>query len=312
VCEHLGVAVLVFILGFLFLAVSAFGATYPAYHGFVNDNSHLLSPQAAQKLEQELQSYEQKTTNEVAVVTVDTTGKESIEEYAVHLEEQWKVGKEGKDNGILFVVAKNDRKMRIEVGYGLEGVMTDGDAGEIIRNVVAPSFREGNYEKGIVDGTHAILTTLGDAPSDIEKVVGNNPVRRGTGSALDSIISAVGPFIFFIPMVLVYVVSYMARTKDATLGGILGGVGGGLLGLALGTIGNLLAFLVLGGVIGFIFDLILSRNYQQRIRRGASTDWFTTWGGFRGGSGWGGGSSGGGFGGFGGGRSGGGGSSGGW
>jgi uncharacterized protein len=308
VCEQVVVGILVFLFGYFFLAVSAFGATYPAYQGYVNDYVHLLSQPVHDKLEQELRSYEQKTTNEIVVVTVDSTNDESIEEYAVGLEEQWKVGKEGKDNGIIFLIAKNDRKMRVEVGYGLEGELTDGGAGEIIRTVVAPSFREGNYEKGIVDGTHSILSALGEDVTGPDIAVGNNPIRKSTGSKIDNLISAAGPFIFFVPMLFIYLFSYMARTKGIMLGGVVGGIGGGLLGLALGTVGSILSTVLVGGILGLVLDWLLSRNYQQHARQNRPTDWFNTWGGFRGG----GGGDGGGFGGFGGGSSGGGGASGGW
>ena len=100
----------------------------PYLSGRVVDDAEILSPAARERLTTALKSHEQKTTNQVVVLTVPTIGSESIEEYATRVFEQWKLGQKGKDNGVLVVVAPKDRKMRIEVGYGLEGTLTDAMA----------------------------------------------------------------------------------------------------------------------------------------------------------------------------------------
>ncbi len=309
--SRVGLGIVLFFLNFFLFAALCFG--YPAYNGFVNDYAHLLSPEGKVKLEQELVDYEKSTGNEIAIVTIDTFGSQSPQEYGIGLMDTWKVGKKDKDNGVIFIIGKKDRKIRIEVGYGLEGSLTDGGAGSIIRDVVAPRFRENNFEQGIFDGTHAIIKEIGSSEDDVSQIVGNNPMRKVAGYSVDSIISTFGAIIFFIPMIFVYLVSYMARTKDILFGGVLGGIGGALLGFVLGSVEIVLFAAIAGGVGGLLLDLILSRNFQKLSQEGHRTDWLNTWGGFGGskgfgGGGWGGGSSGG----FGGGSGGGGGSSGGW
>jgi uncharacterized protein len=302
---------ILFVLDFFLFAALCIGASYPAYQGYVSDYAHMLSDHGKAQLEQELQAYEQSTTNEIAIITVDNLDDRSIEEYGIGLMDTWKVGKEGKDNGVIFLISKNDRKMRIEVGYGLEGDLTDGDAGAIIRDVVAPRFRENNYEKGILDGTHAIITEIGSGEDGISSGIENNPVRKSTSATVDNFFANFGQFFFFIPAAFIYLASYMARTKDIKFGGLVGAIGGGILGVVLGSLGFIVGAVVIGGILGLILDLILSRNYQRLSQNGRRTDWFHSVGGFSG-RGWGGGSSGGGFGGFGGGSGGGGGSSGSW
>ncbi len=125
--------------------------------GYVTDSAGLLSGAAKEKLENVLHSYELKTTNQVVVATFPGLGGESLEDFSIRLAETWKIGQKGRDNGILFLIFKNDRKMRIEVGYGLEGVLPDALAGRIISEIVAPYFRRGEYETGILAGVQAIL-----------------------------------------------------------------------------------------------------------------------------------------------------------
>src|SRR5262249_42764952 len=128
--------------------------------GRVVDDAQILSPAARARLTGALREHEEKTTNQVVVLTVPTIQPESIEAYAVKVVETWKIGQKGKDNGVLGGVVPADRKMRIEVGYGLEPTLTDGACGEIIRTVMTPAFKQGNYDKGVEDGVAAILARL--------------------------------------------------------------------------------------------------------------------------------------------------------
>lgn len=299
----------IFVAIFLLLQGSVFAVTYPQYQGYVTDTADMISAGEQQKLEQRLDAYEKETSNEIAVVTVSSLEGETIEYYAVKLFEQWKIGKEDKDNGVLFLVSKNDREMRIEVGYGLEPVITDGSAGSIIRNTVTPAFKEGNFDKGIAEGVEAIITDIGDGEANgLERAVGNNPLRQIGGQEIDWLLRNFGEFLFAIPFAFIYLISYMARTKDVTLGGIIGGVGGLLVGLLIGITAVTVGAVVFGAIFGLILDWILSRNYKKLAAQHDKTDWVHTWGGFGGPKGFGGG----GFGGFGGGSSGGGGASGRW
>jgi uncharacterized protein len=139
---------------------SAQQADVPYLTGRVVDNAEILKPDTRKRLAEALRQHEQKTTNQIAVLTVTTLRGNSVEEYAVRVFEQWKLGQKGKDNGVLVVVAPQDRRMRIEVGYGLEGVLPDATAARIIRNVMTPRFKEGDYGGGIIQGVEAIIAQL--------------------------------------------------------------------------------------------------------------------------------------------------------
>jgi len=151
--------IMVCMLGMAWLA-SAPAADIPYLSGRVVDDAEILSPAARDRLTAELKSHEQATGNQIAVLTVPTIGDESIEQYATRVFENWKLGQKGKDNGVLLIVAPKDRKMRIEVGYGLEGTLTDVAAARIIRNVMTPPFKAGDYDKGVGEGVAAIVATL--------------------------------------------------------------------------------------------------------------------------------------------------------
>jgi len=136
------------------------GAEVPYLTGRVVDNAEILGPETRQRIAAELQAHEKKTSNQVVVLTVPTLGGESVEEYAVRAFAQWKLGQKGKENGVLVVVVPQDRRMRIEVGYGLEGTLTDLAASRIIRDVMTPRFRSGDYDGGIAQGVTAVIAHL--------------------------------------------------------------------------------------------------------------------------------------------------------
>jgi uncharacterized membrane protein YgcG len=142
------------------LVAQAQRADVPYLTGRVVDNAEVMKAGTRRRLAEQLQAHEQKTTNQVAVLTVPTIHGESVEEYAVRVFEQWKLGGKGKDNGVLVVVVPQDRRMRIEVGYGLEGTFTDAAASRIVRDVMTPRFRQGDYDGGISQGVGAILAQL--------------------------------------------------------------------------------------------------------------------------------------------------------
>jgi uncharacterized protein len=145
----------------LLLAVVAAGAVdVPYLTGRVVDNAEILKPATRERIAALAKAHEDKTSDQIAVLTISTLGGESVEEFAVRVFEAWKLGQKGKDNGVLVVVAPQDRKMRIEVGYGLEGTLTDVAASRIIRNVMTPAFKSGDFDRGIEDGVAAIVAQL--------------------------------------------------------------------------------------------------------------------------------------------------------
>jgi uncharacterized protein len=138
----------------------ALGTDVPYLTGRVNDNAQILSENTCRSLTETLKEHEVRTTNQVVILTISSLEGESIEDFANKVFNEWKIGQKDKNNGILIVVVPAERKMRIEVGYGLEGTMTDLSAGRIIRNIMAPRFREGDYDSGITDGTLAVISIL--------------------------------------------------------------------------------------------------------------------------------------------------------
>lgn len=149
-----------FIIAVLLISMTAFAVDVPYLTGRVTDNAQILSDETRKSITERLKAHEDKTTNQIAVLTVPTLNGEGIEEYAVAVFNEWKLGQKGKDNGILVVVAPHDRRMRIEVGYGLEGTMPDGVAGSIIRDVMMPYFKNNDYNKGIDEGVNAMIKVL--------------------------------------------------------------------------------------------------------------------------------------------------------
>ena len=144
-----------------FVAFVVFGAAdVPYLTGRVVDNAEILKPATRERITALSKAHEDKSTDQIVVLTVPTLDGESVEEYAVRVFASWKLGQKGKDKGVLVLVAPQDRKMRIEVGYGLEGTLPDVAASRIIRNVMTPAFRADNYDDGIADGVAAIVAQL--------------------------------------------------------------------------------------------------------------------------------------------------------
>jgi uncharacterized protein len=132
----------------------------PFLSGRVNDNANMIPADAKLRIEQKLAAFEQQTGAQVVVLTLPSLEGEPVEDFSLRVVEAWKLGKKGKDNGVLFLISKQDRRMRIEVGYGLEGNLTDLESSRILDNVVAPYFRNGDFGGGIEHGVDAILASL--------------------------------------------------------------------------------------------------------------------------------------------------------
>ena len=148
------------------VAMFAAAADVPFLSGRITDNAEILSQTMRRSLTDLLKAHEDSTGNQIAVLTVTTLGGESIEEYATAVFDAWKLGQKGKDNGVLIIVAPSERRMRIEVGYGLEAKLTDLLAGRIIRNIMTPRFKAGDYDSGVEEGVKAVITALegGEVP----------------------------------------------------------------------------------------------------------------------------------------------------
>ncbi|MEQ9592696.1 MAG: TPM domain-containing protein, partial [Cyclobacteriaceae bacterium] len=149
----------------VFLFVSTFSLAQKAVPELwghrVHDEAKVLSQGAVDRLEQQLRLYEDSTSNQIAILVVPSLEGDILEEYSLRVAEEWKLGQKDKDNGALLLVAIEDRKMRIEVGEGLEGVLTDALSNRIIRNEMAPAFRRGDYEAGIQAGVDGMIMAIG-------------------------------------------------------------------------------------------------------------------------------------------------------
>jgi len=226
---------------FLFSFISGiFGADIPVLKHRVTDQCHLLSPREQQVLEEKLYNFETQTSTQVAVLIIPTTGRMSIEQYSIQVVEKWQLGQKGKDNGVLLVISIDDKRVRIEVGYGLEGVLTDLISSSIIRNEIAPHFRTGNFYRGIDAGISSIFQASQNAYRA-------SPARRNrsshqTGSPIGSLIVFVIFIIFMLSgrkrrrgLLWFLVATNMFRSGGGSYGGgggfgSFGGGGGGFGG----------------------------------------------------------------------------------
>lgn len=136
----------------------------PPLRGRVNDLAGLMPAARVQALEERLASFEKETGHQVAVLTIPSLEGEDLEGFSIRVAESWKIGKRGFDNGVILLIAKNERKLRIEVGYGLEGVLPDALASRIIREIIVPSFRANDFAGGIEAGVEAILKVTRGEP----------------------------------------------------------------------------------------------------------------------------------------------------
>lgn len=156
---------------------TAHAQQYPKATGYVNDFANLLTREQGMSLNDELAVFEKKTTIEVAVVTVPRLNSQSIEDYTNGLAKEWGVGKRGQNNGVVFLIAPKERKMRIETASGAREILTDVRADQIRDNTVLPRFKAGKMAQGIIDGTHAIMQALdaSSAPVTAEREAPRTP-----------------------------------------------------------------------------------------------------------------------------------------
>lgn len=166
----------------------------------VHDEAKVMSSAAVDQLENQLKAYEDSTTNQIAVLVVSSLDGDVLEEYSLRVAEKWKLGQAERDNGVLLLIAINDRKMRIEVGEGLEGVLTDALSNRIIRNEIAPEFRRGDYEAGVLAGVNGIISAIGGEYTSAD-FDGENASEELTGGAL----ILIGLFVFGILGVFTFI-----------------------------------------------------------------------------------------------------------
>lgn len=240
--------------------------------GFVNDFASLINDERQQILERKLQEFKNEKTHEIFVVTVDTIGGDSIENYANELFREWGIGTKEKNNGVLLLISKDDRLTRIEVGNGLEGDITDLEAGRIVDLVIRPAFRENRFEDGIDEATNRLIEAV---ETDFA------PPEKSSFS--------IGNF-YWLFIIAIWLSSFLARSKSFWAGGVIGLIGGVVGIFIFDPLLLRIGVLFIAPLAGLVLDYVVSKNYKSSISRGGSGGFLNTYGGFRSGSSRGGGS----------------------
>jgi uncharacterized protein len=213
-------------LTILLIALPAMAApTFPALTGRVVDNANILSPAVEVSLSEKLAGLETASGHQLVVVTLPTLQGLEIEDYGYQLGRAWQIGDKTRDDGALLIVAPTERKVRIEVGYGLEGVMTDALSSVIIQSAIVPKFKAGDMEGGVVAGTDALVQQL-SLPDDQAKA----NVAAASSQAQENRGGPPIPFIILIVVFWIIVISLRGRRR--------GGLASALPWIILGSLGD--------------------------------------------------------------------------
>jgi uncharacterized protein len=226
----------------------------PALRGRVNDYGGMLSPEAERRIEALLKELEEKDSTQVVVLTVASLDGDSLEDVSIRVAERWKIGRKGFDNGAILLIARDDRKVRIEVGYGLEGRLTDLMAGRIIRDRIVPEFRAGRFDEGVLNGVVAM--------AEVVRGEFQAPAQPPTGppaSGLEDLLPFLLVFVF-----LVYMMGRVSRPLGTAAGGFLMPFLGHMA-FAPGW-GMLLGLGGIGLVVGYVLALIAGASQSMGPR----------------------------------------------
>ena len=268
---------LIVLFGLLLNPLLVSALDVPPLTGRVVDLARVLSGQETEQLSDQLKTHEEKTGNQVAVLILPSLEGEPVEAYSHRVATTWKLGQKGTDNGVLLLVALKERKLRIEVGYGLEGTLTDLRSARIIRHEIVPRFKVGDIPGGVRAGTEAILKTI----DGTYQAADDTPQRPAPeSSALQYVV--IGIIVGFLAGLIL---SQGLRRARALLGAVLSFMVAQAASIAWG--------MAAAGVTAVLLWLVLSAaGGRQRRRRADDWSWYSS-----GGGGWSGGSSDGGFGG---------------
>lgn len=253
----LGLGLMMMLLGGEVLALEI-----PEPVGFLNDFGGILAEDERVEIESWLSDFERETGNEIVVVIFESLEGENLEQLSIDLAEEWKVGKEGLDNGVIFLVVAGDREMRIEVGRGLEGAITDVQSKWLLDQVATPAFRDWDFKEGIF-GVVEKLGEMAKGEFDEKQVEKSGGVNFRTWMILGFLtISWLG--------------AILGRSKAWWPGGVLGGgAGTGIGWLGLGwEIWGILGLGVGIGMLGLLFDFLVSKNYASAKARGVHPAWW--------------------------------------
>jgi uncharacterized protein len=176
---------------------------FPKLTGRVIDEANIIDAAMRADFEARLANLEAKTTNQLVVVTLSSLRGRTIEDYGYQLGRYWRVGQKDRNNGVLFIVAPNERKIRIEVGYGLEGTITDAIASVIIQNSILPRFRANDYPGGIKRGVDDIIKVMSGNADEFKRQTLN---KNGSSSLFGTIFSVLFAFMFSMPGLIILLI----------------------------------------------------------------------------------------------------------
>jgi len=228
----------------------------PKYQGYVNDYANLFTPEEEKILEDKISDLEKKSSVEIGILTIESLNGQPLFTYSMAVARSWGIGKKDKDNGLLILIAKKERKIRIEVGYGLEGTITDAQAFWLIENILKPKFRQQKYFQGV----NEVLDRISEAILNGEKIPEEKEQKVDWLFILFWIFF---PLTFFLDILIIAVVKSLGKTKSWHLGGILSGGIALMIGFLLSTswIIYLVAFIFL--ILGLVFDYYISKWYSK-------------------------------------------------
>jgi uncharacterized protein len=231
-----------FILLLCCLPFDAHGLEVPKLQGYVNDYAEMMSASARSKIEEELRGFEQSDSTQIVILTVPSLEGEDIRGFGIKVGDAWKIGQKGKDNGAILIVSKQDRKIDIEVGRGLEGNLTDLMAGRIIDLVITPRFKRADFDGGFLAGVSAMIdATRGEFKAGPRRQQGAPPF--------------LGIFLFF--AVFTLIIGSLSRI----LGGVIGAIGLPTL-VSLGILPIGIPFIILLAIAGFGGGFFLPRLFS--------------------------------------------------
>jgi len=236
-----------FVLLLCCLPFAAYGLDVPRLQGYVNDDAGMISPSAKSKIEEVLRAFEQSDSTQIVILTVPSLEGENIEEFGIRVAEAWKIGQQGKDNGVLFIVSKQERRIRIEVGRGLEGKLTDLMAGRIIDQVIKPRFKQADFDGGFITGVSALIdATRGEFQAE------QRPFQRRQKSF--------PPFLTFLLFFGIF--TLILGSFSRILGGIAGALGLPAI-VSLGVLPVGILTIILLALVGFGAGLFLPSLFSS-------------------------------------------------
>jgi uncharacterized protein len=204
---------------------AAYARDVPPLAAHVNDTASMLSPDERAKLEQKLTDYEHKTGRQFALLTIDSLNGDDLEGFSIRVVEAWKLGQKGKDSGLLLLVVKNDHKLRVEVGYGLEGTVTDAFSSRVIRNILTPAMRAGSVAPGLEQAFGALMAQAAGEDQPNHALDDPEPTQDPGGS---HVIGWLVLLLFLAPVLIPFL---LLRSRGGGWGGGgRGGWGGGGFG----------------------------------------------------------------------------------